>query len=213
MRLMAKGTLYCRVGFMLTAIAVSSWLVCETVEQTEWDWLWRVFVAKHACSFDQDPACRLQFTVPTAEGPIDLTAAELAGYANTSEVQELLSGVHVKFLQAAVVGAVGGGLTAAVTLLYFVIRGRRLKRAIQLSGLCLMPAWMLYWKFTLFQQASSHAIGGRWQGVPWFSGVPMVRGSETLHSVYLGATGGGKTQLIHQRLETARQSGEHAAIY
>jgi hypothetical protein len=213
MRLMTKGLLYCLLVFTLTTMVTALYLVHETVAQAEWEWLVRVFLAGYACPFENDPACRLVYTVPTADGPVDMTAADLVWYAHTPNVKEFLNGVHNKFIQAAVVGALGGCVTAAVTLLYFVFRGRRLKKAIQLSGLCLVPAWILYWKFTFLQHASPHVMGGRWRGVPWFSGVPMVHGSETLHSVYLGATGAGKTQLIHQRMDTARQYGEHAAIY
>ena len=213
MRLLVKGTFYCLLAFAVTAMAVASWWVHERVEQAEWDWLVRVFVARQACPFDQDPACRMQFTVLTAEGPIDISAAELVAYAHTPAVQEFLTGVHNKFIQAAILGVLVGSLTAVITFLYFVLRGRRLKRSIQLSGLRITPAWLLYWKLTLFHHASAHILGGRWQGVPGFSGVPMVHGSETLHSVYLGTTGAGKTQLIHARLATARQQGEHAAIY
>jgi len=213
MRLMVKGTLYCLGVFLIAAVALTLWLLHETVDRAEWDWLVRVFVANRACSFDQDPACRLLFTVRTAEGPVDMTAAELVLFARTPIVQEYLAGVHNKLVKAAVLGALVGSLAATVTLLYFVLRGRQLKQAVQVSGLRLVPAWILYWKLRLFQHASLHVIGGRWQGVPWFSGVPMVRGSETLHSVYIGSTGAGKTQLIHQRLETARSNGEHAALY
>ncbi len=213
MRLMMKGTLYCLGVFLMTSVALTGWFVHETVDRTEWNWLTGVLLANRACPIEHDPACRLIFSIPSVDGPITMTAAELVNLSRTPVVEQILTGVHRKLLTAAVFAMVAGCLTATATLLYFEFRGRRLKKPVQVSGLCLVPAWILCWKLMIVRDASPHVIGGRWQQVPWCSGVPMVRGSETLHSAYIGATGAGKTQLIHQRLETARANGEHAAIY
>jgi len=77
MRLILKGMGYCFIVFVLTTISVDSWLTSETVAKTDWAWLWSVFWAKRFCSFDQDITCKVRFTVPTTEGPMDMTAAEL----------------------------------------------------------------------------------------------------------------------------------------
>ncbi|BFU96790.1 MAG: hypothetical protein NTNFB02_35120 [Nitrospira sp.] len=213
MRLLIKGALYCFLVFAATAMTTTLWLVHETVERTEWDWFVRVVFAKQACSFDKDPACQVVLTIPTDQRAVDMTAANLAIFAETPEVQAYLAGVRSKFTQATVLGVMTGCLTAAASFFYFLLRGWRLKKAIQISGLCLAPAFVLYWKLTMLQHVSPHVLGGRWHGALWFSGMPMIRGTETLHSVYIGATGVGKTQLMHQRIDTARHWGEHGVVY
>jgi len=213
LRLFSKGVVFLLLIASVVAILVTAWRINETVERNEWGWYWRIRVAQQACPFEKDPGCHLGFTVPAEAGPANLTSAELKELSHSQAAREFLATVNRKFLEACWFGAAIGASAGLFAAGFFSWRGRRLKRPIHVEGLKLSPAWLLYWKLHITSHASVHKIGGYRGGVPCLSGVPMPEGSPNLNSVYVGATGTGKTQLIHQRLITARQHGEFAALY
>lgn len=213
LQLLRKACLYLLLVGAVATPTATVWQATEMLSKDQWAWLWRSWLAHRVCGFPRDPGCSREFSLPFEDGTRDLTALQVVELVHNPLVQEFLGGAKEQLFQAFDFGLLLGFVTSTATAGFFVFKGWRLRRIVHLHGLRLVPEWLLSWKLILVRRASSHVIGGYVFGMPFLSGVPLLRGTETLHVVIVGATGGGKTQLLHQQLAIARRVGERAACY
>ncbi|MFI5344296.1 MAG: type IV secretion system DNA-binding domain-containing protein, partial [Chlamydiales bacterium] len=89
-----------------------------------------------------------------------------------------------------------------VSLLFFLIFGRRSKAKQQLSGKKISKSWLLNLKLKLTRKASPLHIGS----------TPLVKGTESQHLLITGGTGTGKTNCLHHILKQIRQLDQKAII-
>lgn len=85
---------------------------------------------------------------------------------------------------------------------FFLIRGGRSRKSEHISGRKVQPAWWLALRLRITGQASSISIGR----------LPMVKGTETQHTLVTGGTGSGKTNCFHTILPQIRRLGQRAVI-
>lgn len=93
-------------------------------------------------------------------------------------------------------------ISCSGTLLFFLIRGGLSSRKEIVEGQRIVSARKLAIQLHLSRSASSLRIGG----------LPLVRGSETQHTLILGGTGSGKTNCLHHLLPQIRKRGERVVI-
>ncbi|MCB1073008.1 MAG: type IV secretion system DNA-binding domain-containing protein [Chlamydiia bacterium] len=90
----------------------------------------------------------------------------------------------------------------ALSLVFFLIRGKKTGQKKHLSGFQLTAPWKLKWRLRLTCKASDIEVGG----------VPLVKNSESQHLLITGSTGSGKTNCLRQLLMQIRDRGERAII-
>lgn len=93
-------------------------------------------------------------------------------------------------------------VTLSVSILYFSIKGIRSRRKQHIDGQEMVSAGKLAFKLRFSNQASPIKIGI----------LPMIKGSETRHTLISGATGQGKTNCFHHLLPQIREQKQKAII-
>ena len=88
------------------------------------------------------------------------------------------------------------------TLLFFILRGRSIRNSQHLSGRKIVSAWRIRLKLKLTGKASNIHIGN----------IPMVKGSESRHTLITGGTGSGKTNCLFHILNQIRSTGQKVII-
>jgi type IV conjugative transfer system coupling protein TraD len=94
------------------------------------------------------------------------------------------------------------GTSFLFIILFFVLRGRRIRNSEHLSGRKIVPAWRIRLKLALTGKASNIRIGN----------LPMVKGSETRHTLITGGTGSGKTNCLYHILNQIRSTDQKVII-
>lgn len=94
------------------------------------------------------------------------------------------------------------GLVFVIFILYFLIRGYRSKQKKHLSGIGVLSDVKLALKLKSSLRASDITMGK----------VPLLKNSETKHTLICGTTGTGKTNCLNQLLSQIRKRGDRAVI-
>ncbi len=90
----------------------------------------------------------------------------------------------------------------SIVLLFFFIRGQTSKRKQHISGKRIVYPFLLKLTLIIKKKASPIKIAS----------LPMVKNTETQHTLVTGGTGSGKTNCFHQMLPQLRQNGHKALI-
>lgn len=91
---------------------------------------------------------------------------------------------------------------AAISLLFFLICGKKSKSKQQLSGRKLSKAWVVKLQLWMTRKASPIRIGT----------LPLVKGTESQHMLITGGTGTGKSNCLHHILRQIREQNQKAVI-
>jgi type IV conjugative transfer system coupling protein TraD len=102
---------------------------------------------------------------------------------------------------------------ACLTTLWFIQNGREKLKARFIRGQSAVPLHRLVYDIQAFnaEEVKRRELTD-WQPVKLI-GVPYPFGTEHEHSMTVGSPGSGKSQAIHQLLESIRQRGDRAVIY
>ena len=106
---------------------------------------------------------------------------------------------------------IGAGIVLAM-LVWFRLRGSRLKRSKRLRGAELVTARQLRGRIDPLAGRVARGLAGA-QAPYRIAGVPYPDRTETQHTIVSGTTGSGKTVLISDLVQQIRQRGERCVVY
>ena len=123
-----------------------------------------------------------------------------------ARVQKVTQPYFSRFLHEAKHAAVASGwaslLGVAGFFTFFLLRGARTKSQHHLSGRKLMSPWRLSWQLRLKREASEIRLGS----------LPLVKGTETQHTLITGGTGSGKTNCVHHLFAQINNSRQKTLV-
>lgn len=141
------------------------------------------------------------------EAPVKGVTKSGAVYETAGVAQQVLAGPtlgdRAKIGKIVMGSAMLGALATVLYVLFVTYFGRMKMTDEHLRGSELMPAESVKALLERNKDTSPYSIAG----------VPVRKGAETLHFMFTGATGTGKSQAIHELMDRVRARGKRAIVH